>query len=56
MKLKPEQVKKFIEINKDCEGFQNLSSKQKEEIANGVANYFLTLFRIHRRIKREGGK
>jgi len=53
MELKPEQIKKFIEIHKDCEGFENYSEEQVREIANGVANYYLTLFKIHQRIRKE---
>lgn len=53
MQLKPEQIKKFIELHKDCEGFDNYSDEQKAEIANGVANYYLTLFNIHQRIRKE---
>ena len=53
MELKPEQIKKFIELHKDCAGFENYSEDQIIEIANGVANYYLTLFSIHQRIKKE---
>jgi hypothetical protein len=56
MELKPEQINRFIELHKDCEGFENFSEAQKREIANGVANYYLTLFNIHQRIKKEGKK
>ncbi len=52
MELKPEQIKKFIEIHKDMAGFENYSEDQKVEIANGVANYYLTLFNIYQRIKK----
>lgn len=53
MELKPEQIKKFMEIHKDCAGFESYSEEQIREIANGTANYYLTLFKIHQRIKRE---
>lgn len=53
MQLKPEQINKFIEINKSCPGFNDYSEEQKREIANGVANYFLTLFAISERIKKD---
>lgn len=56
MILKPEQIQKFIEIHKDCAGFENYSEEQKAEIANGVANYYLTLFNIHQRIRQENKK
>jgi len=45
MELKQEQVEKFKEIHKDSE-------KEVVEIANGVANYYLTLFKIYQRIKK----
>jgi len=54
MELKPEQIKRFKEIHKDCEGFERYTEEQIREIANGVANYYLTLFSIHQRLKREG--
>ena len=52
MELKPEQIKKFIEINENLVGFENYTEDQVREIANGVANYYLTLFKIHQRIKK----
>jgi len=55
MQLKPEQIKKFIEIHKDFPDFQNYSEEQMIEIANGVANYYLTLFKIHQRIQKDNG-
>jgi len=53
MELKSEQIKKFIEIHKDCEGFDKYSEEQVSKIANGVANYYLTLFKIYQRIRKE---
>lgn len=53
MTLKAEQVKKFIELHKDCGDFSAYSEEQKNEIANGVANYYLTLFSIHQRNRKE---
>ena len=53
MELKPEQIKKFIELHKDLAGFENYTEDQVREIANGVANYYLTLFKIHQRIKKD---
>lgn len=55
MELKPEQIKKFVELHKDCAGFEKYSEEQIREIANGVANYYLTLFKIYQRVKKEGG-
>jgi len=53
MILKPEQVNTFIELHKDCAGFGIYSEDQMREIANGVANYYLTLFNIQQRIKKD---
>jgi hypothetical protein len=53
MELNPEQIMKFIELHKDVAGIENFSEEQLREIANGVANYYLTLFKIHQRIKKE---
>lgn len=53
MILKPEQIKKFIELHKDYAGFESYSEDQKREIANGVANYYLTLFNIQQRIEKD---
>jgi hypothetical protein len=53
MELKPEQIMKFIELHKDVAGFENFPEEQLREIANGVANYYLTLFKIQQRIKKE---
>jgi len=53
MELKPEQINKFKEINRDNPNFENYTEEQKTEIANRVANYFLTLFKIHQRIKKD---
>ena len=55
MELKQEQIDKFIELHKDCAGFENYSENEVREIANGVANYYITLFKIHQRLKN-GGK
>jgi len=48
MQLKPEQVAKFKLIHKGSD-FDKYTDEQISEIANGVANYFLALFKIHRR-------
>jgi hypothetical protein len=53
MELKLEQIKKFIELHKDCPDFKNYSEDQVREIANGVANYYLNLYKIYQRIKGE---
>jgi hypothetical protein len=53
MELKPEQLDKFVELHKDFVDFENYSKDEVREIANGVINYYLTLFNIHQRIKKE---
>ena len=53
MELTPAQIEKFKEIHKGMANFKNYSEEQIKEIANGVANYYLTLFKIHQRIKKE---
>lgn len=51
MQLNQAQINKFIELNKNCVGFENYSEKEISEIANGIANYYLTLFSIQQRLK-----
>lgn len=53
MELSPAQLNRFNEIHKDCAGFDKYSEDQKREIANGVANYYLTLFNIQQRTRNE---
>ncbi len=52
MELRQEQINKFKEIHKDHVDFGNYSEQEVAEIANGVANYFLTLFKIHQRLSK----
>ena len=56
MQLKPEQIKKFKKLHQGAKGFKKYSDDQVVEIANGVANYYLTLFNIHQRIKKNDDK
>ena len=56
MDLKKEQIDKFIELHKDVEDFSKYSDAEVREIANGVANYYLGLYKIHKRIREEGGE
>lgn len=53
MELQQEQIDKFKEIHKDHVDFENYSEKEVAEIANGVANYYLTLLKIYQRIKKD---
>ena len=49
MELTQEQINRFIEIHKEHPEFENYSEAEIREIANGVANYYLTLFRIYQK-------
>ncbi|MEK7089150.1 MAG: hypothetical protein AAB913_03410 [Patescibacteria group bacterium] len=53
MNLKLEQIEKFKELHKDFPEFANYTEDQVIEIANGVANYYLTLLKINQRIKKD---
>lgn len=53
MELKPEQINKFKELHKDVAGFEDFSEEQINEIANGVANYYLNLFKVHQNINKQ---
>lgn len=54
MELKPEQIQRFIDLHKNMPGFERYSDTEIREIANGVANYYLTLFKIYQRLEKEG--
>ncbi len=54
MELSSEQIDKFKEIHKGLEDFNKYSEDEIREIANGVANYYITLYKIHQRINKEG--
>jgi len=53
MELKPNHIKEFKELHKDCGGLGEYSEDQIREIANGVANYYITLFKIQQHIKKK---
>jgi hypothetical protein len=53
MELSSEQINKFKEIHKDFEDFSKYSEEEVIEIANGVVNYYLTLYKIHQRIQKD---
>jgi flagellar assembly factor FliW len=55
MELRPEQIQKFIDLHKGIPGFEKYSGAEIREIANGVANYYLSLYKIYRRIQKEHG-
>lgn len=52
MELTPEQIAKFIEIHKGHSEFEKYSEDEIKEIANGVANYYITLFRVHQKLEK----
>jgi hypothetical protein len=54
MEFTKEQVEGFIKIHKGYPEFKKYTEAEIREIANGVANYYATLFRIYRRLKKEG--
>ena len=56
MELTPQQIEEFKKLHKPYGGLEGYSEEQIREIANGVANYYITLFNIYKRIKREEGK
>ena len=53
MRLTQEQVDRFKEIHKRSGGLEGFSDEQMAAIANGVADYYLTLFAIWQRNVRE---
>ena len=53
MQLTKEQIERFIKLHGGLEGFDKYSAEEIEEIANGIANYYLILFKIHQRIKNQ---
>lgn len=53
MQLTKEQVQSFVEINKGIPEFDKCSEEEKIEIANGVANYYLTLFKIYHTLEKK---
>jgi hypothetical protein len=52
MQLKPDQIKNFKELHRDHE-LDKYTEDEIREIANGVANIYLTLYRICQRTRRE---
>lgn len=55
MELKQGQVNKFIEIHKGNGGLEGYSEEQQMQVANGVANYYLSLFKIQQNIRKRRG-
>lgn len=53
MQLTKEQIERFIKLHEGLEGFDEYSYEEVEEIANGVANYYLTLYKMYQRQKTD---
>ena len=53
MELTQKQVETFKKLHEPCGGLEEYTDTQIREIANGVANHFLVLWKIHQRINRE---
>lgn len=53
MQLSKKEIEKFKKIHAHHGGLEKYSEKEIQEIANGVANYYLTLHKIHERTKKE---
>lgn len=56
MELTDEQVKKFKKIHEPYGGLGNYTDKEIREIAQGVANYFITLHEIQKRHNKPPSK
>ena len=53
MQLSDKQIQRFKEIHSNDGKLEGYSELEIRKIANGVANYYLTLFEIKKRIERE---
>jgi len=56
MKLNDKQLKKFKELHKNNGLSEKYSEKEIREIANGKADFYLTLFEIHQKQQRSKHK
>lgn len=52
MRLSSEQIEKFKRLHEHTGLLEAFSEQQIEEIANGVANYFIQLFEMKLRYKK----
>ncbi len=52
MQLSPEQIKKFKELHQNHE-LDAYTEDEIREIANGVVNIYLTLYRSYQKMKSE---
>lgn len=55
MELTEKQIEEFKKVHEKYGGVGNYTEAEIKEIANGVANYYWTLFKIYERVKKEGG-
>ena len=55
MEITAEQLYEFINLHKNCIGFDVYNEDQQKEIANGVANYYITFFKTYQRIIKDCG-
>ena len=55
MELSKEQIDEFKKLHEPFGGLGDYTEEQIREIANGVANYYLTLYKIYQRMKKEEG-
>lgn len=53
MELTDEQIKKFKKIHEKYGCFDNFTDEKIRRIANGVGNYYLTLYKIYMQNKKE---
>ncbi len=53
MELSDSHIEEFKKLHQKYGGLNNYSEEQIGEIANGLANYYLTLFEIYQRIKKD---
>ena len=56
MQLTDKQIEKFKKIHEQYGGLGNYTDKEIRDMANGVANYFLTLWEIERKNKKAEDK
>jgi hypothetical protein len=52
MQLKPDQIRRFKDLHKNHE-LDGYTEDEISELANGVANIYLTLYRTYQRVERE---
>lgn len=56
MELTPEHIERFKKIHEKYGGLTGYSEEEIKEIATGIANYYLTLFEIWKKLKRDAGR